>query len=534
MGLLRRPLPPGAVALPPPQWSRSGLYLGMDQSSQWRTDGMPIRSADWWLDAILCGQRSVNGVDVTEATAIMLAGPGGYKTLGWLLGLVGLQDWPGPVLALSTRTDLARFGGPRRERLGKVQVLCWPGKQAASLPYQRVKWNPLDGCQDAGVAHDRMSGMIATVELGRPPAEAIWSEGSASLLAGWAHAAALEGSGIERVLGWARRDELKEPQRIMKAKGSRAGFGEEMAALATKADGPRTSIIQSAHPPLAGFADPAVLDGCTPDLIEPGFDIDGFLASTDTLFVLDKGGSGTVSKLAPLTVALVNACVERQAAKADAGSAGLMPLLLACDEVANISPLPNLVKVFSQARGWKITTAIAAQSWSQITERWGAAGASAIWDTSAYRLVGAGLQDQDGFLTNVSKSLGESPRWRPSVGSQSGGGAGGNSRKGKSENFTLMETPNYKMSHLTRLPEGKAILIGREGVRPVQLPALPSLLEALERAEELANPPTTAPTGPPDTAYGPDYQPDTWGWPPPKPPWWSRLRRGAGTREETP
>ena len=518
MGLLRRPLPPGTVALPPDGWGRSGLYMGMDAEAHFLTNGMPENVARWWLDMILGGQRVVNGVNLTEATALMLAGPGGHKTLGWLLGLVGLQDWPGPVLALSTRTDLARFAGPRRLRLGKVQVLDWPGQQAASLPYPRVRWNPLDGCEDAGVAHNRMSGMIATVELGRPPAEAIWSEGSATLLAAWAHAAALEGSGIERVLGWARRDELKEPQRIIKAHGSRAGFGEDMAALATKADGPRTSIIQSAHPPLAGLADPAVLAGCSPDIFDPGFDIDAFLESTDTLFVLDKGGSGTVSKLAPLTVALVNACVERQAAKADATTRRLRPLLLVADEVANISPLPNLVKVFSQARGWGITTAIAAQSWSQLTERWGAAGASAIWDTAAYRLVGAGLQDQDGFLTNVSKSLGEKQVWRPSVGSQSGG-SGSASRKGKSESHTLMETPRFKMSDLTRLPEGKAILIGREGVRPVHLPALPSLLEALERAEVLEDW-ERAGEEPGEGLAGKM--------------WWSRALRSLTTREEMP
>lgn len=497
-----------------------GMAVG-DSAGKWYHDGMPEDAARWWADVIFSGQRKINGVDLTEATALMLAGPGGHKTLGWLLGLVGLQDWPGPVLCLSTRTDLARFAGPRRARLGRVQVLDWPGKQAATLPYARVKWNPLAGCEDPGVAHDRMTGMIATVELGRPPSEVIWSEGSASLLAGWTHAAALEGSGIERVLGWARKDDLKEAQKIIKAKGSRAGFGEDMAALATKADGPRTSIIASAHPPLAGFADPAVLDGCTPSLFEREFAIDDFLASKDTLFVLDKGGSGSMSKLAPLTVALVNAVVERQAALADAGVAGVMPLLLVIDEVANISPLPNLVKILSQARGWRITTAIAAQSLSQITERWGTSGASAIWDTSAYRLVGAGLQDQDGFLTNISKTLGETDRWRESVGVQSSGGIV--AHRGKSESFTLMETPNYKMSGLTQLPAGGAILIGRDGVKPVQLPPLPNLLQALERAEERAHEQAEA-----------DFAAASASARTPPPSRWSKLLRSVSPREDRP
>lgn len=487
-------LPESEVALPPPEWAQSGIYLGMEASARWMTDGMPVRRGDWWRDAILGGQRSVRGVDVTEATALMIAGPGGHKSLGWLLGLVGLQDWPGPVLCLSTRTDLARYAGPRRLRRGKVQVLDWRGEQAATLPHPRAKWSPLDGCEVPAVVLDRVKVMHETVELGRPPSEAIWADGAIGALTAWVHAAALDGTGLPQVLRWQRRSELVEPQKILKRHHSEAGFGENLAALAESAAEQTTqSKLQSSHAVFSALADPAILDGCTPDLIAPAFDIDAFLDSSDTLFVCDKGGKAKVSPLAPLTVALVNAILEKAESLAVATPAGPSrlpgrlgrPLLVVIDEVANISPLPALDQVFSQARGHGYAVAIAAQSWGQLTGLWGAETASAIWDTSAYRLIGAGLQDQDGFLTNVSKSLGEKQVWRPSVGSQSGGSASGPSRNGKSESHTLMETPNYKMSSLARLPEGKAILIGREGVRPVQLPALPSLLEAMERAEEM-------------------------------------------------
>lgn len=488
------PLPEGEVALPPPEWSRAGIYLGMDASARFLTDGMPVRRGDWYRAAILGGQRSANGVPVTEATALMIAGPGGHKSLGWLLGIVGLQDWPGPVLCLSTRTDLARYAGPRRERLGKVQVLDWQGLLAPSLPYERTRWSLLAGCEVPGVCLDRWKVMYETVELGRPPSEAIWSDGAIGALTAWSHAAALEGSGIEQVLRWQRRNELVEPQRILKRHHAEAGFGENLAALAgSAAEDTTQSILHSTRAVLSTLADPAVLDGCTPDLLNSGFDIDAFLDSSDTLFVCDKGGKAAVSPLAPLTVALVNAILEKAellAASTPAGPGRLpgrlaKPLLVVIDEVSNISPLPNLVQVFSQARGHGISVAVAAQSWSQLTERWGPHGARAIMDTAAFRLVGAGLRDME-FLTDVSKSLGEKQVWRPSVGSQSGGSGSGTPHKGKSESHTLVETPNFKASALTQIPEGNAILIGREGVRPVQLPALPSLLEAMKRAEELA------------------------------------------------
>ncbi|MHB1526993.1 MAG: type IV secretory system conjugative DNA transfer family protein [Candidatus Dormibacteria bacterium] len=538
-----RDLLPGTVALPPPEWSESGLFLGFNGTKEenpgrWSADGLPERRDCWWLDAILGGQRRVGDVDLTEATALMIGGPGAGKTAGWQAGVIAQWGDRGPVVAISTKPDQARWTGPLRERLGKVQVLDWPGKQAASLPWPRVRWNPLDGCGEdgAGVALDRMTSMIETVELGRPPSEAIWGVLAAQVLTAYFHAAALEEAGIERVLGWLRTSELDEPQRIITAHGSRAGFGRDLAALAGAAEDTRQSVMHSARPALAGLADPAVLDGCTPDMFEPAFDIDQFLDSSDTLYLLDKGGKATVSKLAPLTVALVNAIVEKGEQKADATTAGPgrvagrleRPLLLVIDEAASISPLPNLVQVLSQARSRNIVVTVACQSWSQLTERWGVAGAGAIMDTAAYRLIGAGLQDMD-FLTDISKSVGEKHVWSPTVGAQSSKGAGG--KDAKSEGWALRETPILKASALVKLPEGTAVLVGREGWRVTKLPALPSLLEAMERAEELAAEPAAAAA---EQAAREAALPGVWNGPPRRPSWWSRLLPGAGKREEPP
>ncbi|MHB8323712.1 MAG: type IV secretory system conjugative DNA transfer family protein [Candidatus Dormibacteria bacterium] len=543
MGLLRRPLPEGVVALPPPEWFKSGIYLGMavgDGAGQWFRDGMPQRRDDWHLDAILGGQRSVNGVDLTEATAIMIGGPGAGKTAGWQAGVILQWGRRGPMVVISTKPDQARWTGPFRERVGNVYVLDWRGQQAASLSYQRVKWNPLDGCEDAGVARRRVKGMMETALLGGAAGDPFWEKNAVAIVAAYAHSAELKGAGVEQVLDWLDKDELKEPARVIKAHGSRARMGARLATFDGKAEETREGVLHMARLVFEACEDPAVLDGCTPDMLD-AFDIDQFLDSSDTLYILDKGGETTISEQAPLTVALVNAIIQRAEAKADATTAGTgrlagrleRPLLVVIDEVANISPLPNLEHVLSEGRSRGIAVVVAAQAWGQLTKRWGAEGASAIWDTCAYRLVGAGLQDQgDGFLTNVSKTLGEAERWRKSVGAQSGGG--GNNRSSKSESHTLMETPRYKMSGLATLPEGKAILMGREGARPVQLPMLPSLLKALERAEEVAAREANPLKGLPDTAYGPDYQPDTWGWPPYHPPWWKRLLRSVTTREGTP
>ncbi len=487
------PVPEGEVALPPPEWARSGIYLGMDASARFLTDGMPVRRGDWWRDAILGGQRVVNGVDVTEATAIIVGGPGGgHKSAGWMAGVIAQWGKRGPIVCLSTKPDQVLWTGPLRERVGKVMVLDWPGKQAATLPYQRVRWDPLSGCEDAGVAKDRITSMMETALMGGAKGDPFWEKNGVAVVTAYATAAAVKGAGVEQVMAWLDRDELAEPQRVLKSHGSRARFGSRLATLGGKADETREGVLAMARLVFEACEDPAVLDGCTPDLMEPAFDIDQFLNSSDTLYILDKGGKSTVSVLAPLTVALLNAILEKAEAKADATPAGPgrlagrleRNLLVLVDEAAAISPLPNLVQVLSQARGRGIVVGVAVQSYSQLRERWTDAGARAIMDTAAYRLIGAGLQDMD-FLTDISKSLGEKQVWRPSVGSQSGG-SGSAPHKGKSESHTLVETPNFKASALAALPEGKAMLLGREGARPVQLPALPSRLEAMERAEQRA------------------------------------------------
>jgi type IV secretion system protein VirD4 len=520
---------PKSLGFPPPELARTGLFLGFDVESRWSPDGLPLR-AEWWQNAVFGGHRHVGDVGLTEATAIMTAGPGAGKSAGWLAGVIALKDWPGPVVVVTTKTDLARWTAPLRQRLGAVRLLDWRGIQAATLPWPRVRWNPLVGCEDAGVCLDRVESMMETVELGRREEAAIWHGNAVSVLSAYFHAAALEGAGMARVMSWLRRDELEEPQRVIAAHGSRAGLGEDLAALAGKAEETKQGVLHTARPVVAALADPAVLDGVQPSP-EDIFDIDRFVESTDTLFLLDKGGKSTVSKLAPLTVALVNAILERAEARADqtpAGPARLagileQPLLLVIDEVANISPLPNLTQVLSQARGRGIVVCVAAQSWSQLTERWGAAGAAAILDTAAFRLIGAGLQDMD-FLTAISKSLGERQIWRPSVSSQKSDGPGGKGRS--AESWSLTETPTIKASALAKLPEGSAVLIGREGWRVVRLPALPPLFAAMVTGGDPAPPARSLP----DPAYGPEYRPETWGWPPPGPPWWLRVLRGAWQR----
>ncbi|HUY24120.1 MAG TPA: TraM recognition domain-containing protein [Candidatus Saccharimonadales bacterium] len=529
----RRAASPADVALPPAGWGKAGIFLGWDPSAKWGPDGIPL-CEDWWEAVVLGGARNVAGQWVTEATCGVAAGPGAGKSSGLLAGAVAFTGTQGPMVIGSTRPDLVFWTSAiRSKRGGKVQIIDWKGQQAASLPWPRVRWSPLDGCADPSVCGERIDAMMDVIEMGRPQTEAFWHVQAGQVLSAYCHSAALEGSGMTRVLAWLRRGELLEPQRIIEAHGSRAGFGEELAALAGPASETRDSVMASARLVFASLSDPAVLDGCTPSA-EDAFDIDRFLDGPSTLYLLDKGSKSAVSKQAPLTVALVNAILERAEARADAtppgpgGIAGrLYPgLTLILDEVSNISPLPALPQILSQARGRGITVIFAIQSRSQLNQ-WGEAGAKAILDTSAYLLVGAGLGRDQEFLTTISKSLGERHVWRPSVGEQHPGGSGPAHKAGSSESWSLMETPNLKASALASLPEGSAVLMGREGWRVVQIPALPGLepFRTMMMGDDAAPVAECPPSLLPAPEYGPEYGPEDWCWPPASPPWWRRLLR---------
>ncbi|HUY98140.1 MAG TPA: TraM recognition domain-containing protein [Verrucomicrobiae bacterium] len=509
---------PSGVRLPPPGCWRAGCFLGFDPAARWDATGRP-RHARWWEDVVWGGARRLGGATLIEATAGMIAGPGAGKTLGWLVPLILTAQWPGPVVVASTRLDLAGATAPARSRLGSVSVLDWRGPLARASGLPRVRWSLLDGCADAGIALDRAEQLVDTVELGSQRDKPIWRSGATNVVGLWLHAAALEGAGVDRIVQWARAEDLQEPQRVLTAHGSRAGFGAAAAALMGAAGETRAGVIATASPALAAVVtDPAVLDGCTPGAGD-GLDLDKFLAAAHTLYLCDRA-TGTVSKCAPLTVALVSALVERAEHRADASLHHRCdpPLLIVLDEIANISPLPGLVSLLSQARGHGITVVWAAQSWSQLTERWGVAGAAAIWDTTAYRQVGAGLRDM-AFLTDISTSLGERSAWRPSVSESSGHGAA--ARGGRSKSYTLMETPYITASHLTRLPPGAAVLLGREGWRVVRLPPAPTI----EPFRTMASWPLTPADPDRDRAAHPET---VRGWPASRPPLRARLARWWG------
>lgn len=82
------------------------------------------------------------------------------------------------------------------------------------------------------------------------------------------------------------------------------------------------------------------------------------------------------------------------------------PVLIALDEIGNLSPLPALPALMAEGGGSGITTLAVLQSLAQAREKWNEHNASAIWDASIVKIVlGGGSNARD--LQDLQTLFGE-------------------------------------------------------------------------------------------------------------------------------
>jgi type IV secretory pathway TraG/TraD family ATPase VirD4 len=167
----------------------------------------------------------------------------------------------------------------------------------------------------------------------------------------------------------------------------------------------RDSIWMGVSQALGCLADPRVLDSVSP---APGeeFDPRQFLISNGTLYLLATGAGAGASWA--LVAAFIEDIAEtaRHLAAASPGARLDPPLLLALDEIGNLSPLPSLPVLMAEGGGTGITTMPVLQSLSQARDRWGDHAASAIWDAAIVKVIlGGSSASKD--LQELSTLIGE-------------------------------------------------------------------------------------------------------------------------------
>jgi type IV secretory pathway TraG/TraD family ATPase VirD4 len=213
---------------------------------------------------------------------------------------------------------------------------------------------------------------------------------------------------------------------------------------------------------LAALADPDVLATVAPRDGE-AFDPEAFLREQGTLYLLASAVASASS--APLVAAFVEDITEtaRSLAARSPGARLDPPLLLALDEIANLTPLPSLPSLMAEGGGSGITTVTVFQSLAQARHRWGEHAADSLWDAATVKIVLGGLAKLRD-LEDVARLLGEIDEPTHTVSRGRWGD--------RSSSVSVRQVPVMPPSVLRTLPFGTAVLLLRH-TRPVVVDLLP-------------------------------------------------------------
>jgi type IV secretory pathway TraG/TraD family ATPase VirD4 len=356
----------------------------------------------------LLGRSHGQEIWASVEDSILIVGPP-RSGKGLHLVINAILDAPGAVVTTSTRPDNITATIRARQEQGPVAVFD-PQRLASELGLPPgLRWSPIRGCDDPLTAMIRANGLAATTGLSSGGVESggFWEGKTRAALQALLHAAALEKLSTRILFEWSL-----SPSAAADAVGILAshpaaatGWGDSLESMINSDPRTRDSIWMAVAQALACLADPRVLDAVSP---EPGeeFDPREFLTNNGTLYLLATGAGAGASW--SLVAALIEDLAEtaRHLAAASPGARLDPPVLLALDEIGNLSPLPSLPTLLAEGGGTGITTMPILQSLAQARDKWGDHAASAIWDASIVKVVlGGASASKD--LQELSVLIGE-------------------------------------------------------------------------------------------------------------------------------
>ncbi len=340
-----------------------------------------------------------------EDSILLLGPPRSGKGLHVVINAI--LDAPGAVVTTATRPDNIAATITARQRVGPVAVFD-PQRLAEGLP-SGLRWSPVRGCEDPLTAMIRATGLASATGLSAGGVESggFWEGKTRTALQALLHAAALDHRTPAELFAWTLSPSSASDAVAILAShpNAAAGWGESLDSMIHSDARTRDSIWMGVSLALSCLADPRVLDAVTP---RPGehFDPVEFLTSNGTLYLLATGAGAGASW--SLVAAFIEDLVEtaRRLAAASAGARLDPPLLLALDEIGNLSPLPSLPVLMAEGGGTGITTLPVLQSLSQVRDKWGDHAAGAIWDASIAKIILGGTSSARD-LQDLSALIGE-------------------------------------------------------------------------------------------------------------------------------
>ncbi|MFD0563959.1 type IV secretory system conjugative DNA transfer family protein [Kitasatospora saccharophila] len=323
-----------------------------------------------------------------ESSVLMLAAPRQGKTSQVIIPWI--KAWRGPMLVTSVRGDLLDATALIRRKLGPTLAMTPTGM--VEWPDQ-VQWSPASGCDDFGKAMQRADLMvrIGKSETSDSSGAGFFGATATSLLAAWLHAAEITDNSMEDVLRWAFNPHVEEPIKLLaESRRAEPGVAEMLDALYRQPGETRANLFSTVQTALTPLFSPLARRTFVPKAGN-SIDIAAWLRSNGTIYLLvDKEDS---KALAPLISAFVSEVFGTAKRIADRSPGGRLdpPLGALLDEVANVTPLPNLPDLMSFAGGSGIYVLAVLQNMAQARTIWGHDGAEMLWGSSTIKIALGGL-----------------------------------------------------------------------------------------------------------------------------------------------
>lgn len=344
-----------------------------------------------------------------EDSILVIGPPRSGKGLHLVINAI--LDAPGAVVTTSTRPDNVVATIETCKQRGPVAVFDPQHLTAglADVDGSGVRWSPIRGCEEPLTAMIRAAGLASTTGLSSGGVESggFWEGKARSALQSLLHAAAIERLPTRALFEWSLSpSSAADAVGILASRPHAApGWADALEGMIQSDPRTRDSIWMAVSQALASLADPDVLEAVSPNPDE-AFNPSQFLAQNGTLFLLATGAGAGASW--PLVAAFMEDLTEvaRHLAAGSPGTRLDPPLLLALDEIGNLSPLPSLPVLMAEGGGTGITTMPVLQSLSQARNKWGEHAAATIWDASIVKVIlGGASASKD--LQELSVLIGE-------------------------------------------------------------------------------------------------------------------------------
>lgn len=363
----------------------------------------------------LLGRSRGRQVWASVEDSILLIGPP-RSGKGLHVVINAILDAPGAVVTTSTRPDNLTTTLRARQRGGRPVAVFDPQHLAEGIP-AGMRWSPIRGCHDPLTAMIRATGLASATGLSAGGVESggFWEGKTRTALQALLHAAALDHRPPSELFRWTLDPTAAAEAVAILTNSTQAatGWADSLGAMIDSDPKTRDSIWQGVALALGALADPRVLDAVSPG---PGedFDPETFIQDRGTLYLLATGAGAGAS--AALVAAFVEDLIEtaRRIAARSSGARLDPPLLLALDEIGNLTPLPSLPTLMAEGGGSGITTLPVLQSLAQAREKWSDNAAGAIWDASIVKVILGGASNSRD-LQDLSTLIGERDEYTDSV-----------------------------------------------------------------------------------------------------------------------